>query len=159
MKRLTLYISLLGLALAACSGHLQVDKNDDQQGYADSQVVGSWKITAINSNLPWDWDGNGSVELNIYNTWSACQKDNLYTFSINSSGTGNNPATFRINCSLSDVGTWQIINTRYLLYTPVSVGTESEQLVSMTSVQFKTEKAITLSNGLPATITKTWTRQ
>jgi hypothetical protein len=56
---------------------------------------------------------------------------------------------------------WQIYDTKYLVYTPLGLGTESERVVpgSMTSIQFKTALALTLSNGQDATITKTWARQ
>ena len=50
------------------------------------------------------------------------------------------------------------MNTQYLNYTPMGSAPESEKIVQMTSVQFKTSVAITLSNGQPATITKTWER-
>ncbi|HET6766076.1 MAG TPA: hypothetical protein VFH08_01710, partial [Chitinophagaceae bacterium] len=69
--------------------------------------------------------------------------------------------TFKINCSVTKSGVWQIVNTEYLVYTPLGLSTESEKVVSgsMTSVQFKTALELTLSNGQDATITKTWARQ
>ena len=138
--------------LSACRAHLRTEANDDPQGYADSQVVGNWKITAVSSDVPNDWNGDGTAETDIYATWSSCQKDNLYTF------VGDSTGTFKVNCSVSEISTWSIIDTKYLQYN-LSSGTESERFISMTSVQFKTTKAFSLSNGAPATVTKTWTRQ
>jgi hypothetical protein len=132
---------------------LKVEANNDPQGYADSQVVGVWKITAVTSDVPHDWNSDGLMETDIYSTWSACQKDNLFTFISDKTG------TFKLNCSGTYTGTWTIVNTQYLEYTPVTLNIESEKMVAMTNVQFKTERAVTLPSGQPATITKTWVRQ
>ena len=153
MNRLFTYLFITILLFSACKKHIQNNANQDTQGYADSQVVGTWKITAVVSDVLWDWDGNGIPEKNIYNTWTACQKENLYNF------IGDFTATFKLTCSVSEPGTWKIIDTKYLEYATISVGLESEKFISMTNVEFKTTKDYTLSNGQPATITKTWSRQ
>ena len=153
MKCLILYLFVLVFFISACNGHLKIEKNDDPPGVADSQFVGSWKITAINSDIAWDYDGNGTTETNIFATLSVCEKDNLYTF------VGDKTGTFKLSCSLTKNGSWEVINTTYLVYTPFGLSPESEKVVSMTSVQFKSVLAITLSNGQPANITRTWTRQ
>jgi len=153
MKRLILYLFVSVFFISACNDHLKIEKNGDPQGYADSQFVGTWKITAINSDVAWDYDGNGTTETNIFATLSACKQDNLYTF------VGNKTGTFKFDCSLTKDGSWEIVSTKYLQYTPLGLSPESETVISMTSVQFKSTLAITLSNGQPATITKTWTRQ
>lgn len=153
MKRLILYLLVPGFFISSCNGHLKIEKNNDPQGYADSQFVGIWKITAINSDVAWDFDGNGTTETNIFATQSACEKDNLYTF------VGNKTGTFKFDCSLTKDGSWQVVDTKYLQYTPLGLSPEQETVISMTSVQFKSTLPITLSNGQPATITKTWTRQ
>ena len=153
MKRLILYFLIPGFLISSCNGHLKIEKNGDPQGYADSQFVGIWKITAISSDVAWDFDGNGTTETNIFATQSACERDNLYTF------VGNKTGTFKFNCSLTKDGSWEVVDTKYLQYTPLGLSPEQETVISMTSVQFKSTLAITLSNGQPATITKTWTRQ
>jgi hypothetical protein len=150
-----LFLTFLGLTcfLSSCNDHLKIERNNDDQGYADSQFVGSWKITAVSADVAWDYDGNGTSETNIWATWTACAKDNLYTF------VGDKTGTFRINCSLTKDGSWEVVNTKHLVYTPLNLGPESETIISMTSVQFKSTVAISLPNGQPATITKTWDRQ
>ena len=153
MKPLILYFVYTSLFIVSCNDHLKIEKNDDPPGFADSQFVGTWKITAVSSSVPWDWDGNGTSESNVYLTWTDCQKDNLYTF------VGDKTGTFKLNCSTTTSGSWQIINTEYLIYTLLNLSPESEKVVSMTSVQFQSTIDITLSNGQPATIIKTWTRQ
>src|SRR5258705_6924586 len=153
MKRLILYLFASSFFIISCNDHLKIEKNNDPQGYADSQFVGTWKITSINSDVAWDWDNNGSTETNIFATQSSCEQDNLYTF------IGDKTGTFKLSCSLTKDGSWQIVNTQYLLYTPIGLAQESEKVISMTSVQFKTALDLTLPNGQPATITKTWSRQ
>lgn len=139
--------------LTACVGHLNIEKSDAPQGYADSQLIGSWKITGYVSNKPFDWNGDGSTETNIYNTWTTCEKDNLYQFVADKTG------TFKTNCSFSSPGTWQIVNTVYLVYKPTNQVSETEKFISMTSVEFKTTTEVTVSTGQSFTLTKTWTRQ
>ena len=153
MGRLVLYIFFSAFFISSCNDHLKIERNNDPQGYADSQFVGSWKITKVDSDVAWDFDGNGTSETNIKGNWTACENDNLYTF------VGDKKGTFKINCSTTKDGSWQIVQTQYLVYTPLNLAPESEKVISMTSVQFKSTVAITLPNGQPATITKTWDRQ
>lgn len=153
MKRLILYLFVFIFFITSCNDHLKIEQNNDPQGYADSQFVGSWKIVEIKSDVPWDWDNNGTTETNIFATLSNCEKDNLYTF------VGDKTGTFKLSCSTTKNGSWEIINQQYLNYTPVGSPLEQEKVILMTSVQFQTTIAITLSNGQNATITKTWTRQ
>ena len=153
MYRLNLYLILTCLLLGSCNDHLEIEANNLPQGYADSQVVGSWKITAVMSDAPFDWDGNGSVETNVYNAWASCEKDNLYTF------VGNKTGTYRLNCNLTKTGTWQIFNVKDLQYTPDGMNTVTERIISMTSVQFKTTRLYFVPPASNVTLTTTWSRQ
>ena len=153
MNRLVPYLLVSVFFISSCNEHLKIEKNNDPQRYADSQFVGTWKITAINSDVAWDYDNNGTTETNIFATLPACDKDNLYTFA------GDKTGTFKFSCSLTKDGSWEIRDLEYLFYTPLGLAPESEKVIYMTSVQFQSTLAITLSNGQPATITRTWTRQ
>jgi hypothetical protein len=137
---------------------LKIEKNNDPKGFADSQFVGSWKITAISSDVAYDWNNDGSPERDIYSTWTSCERDNLFTFTGDTAMAGYKKGTFKINCSVTKTGEWQIVNTKSLLYIPLGLGPESETVIDMTSLQFQSILLLTL-NGMPATITKTWTRQ
>lgn len=152
MKKLRTLL-LISLVFISCNEHLKIERNNDPKGFADSQFVGTWKITAVTADVAWDYDGNGTTETNIYATWSSCKKDNLYTF------VGDKTGTFKVDCTNTKNGSWEIVTTQYLYYTPLGSSPESETVIQMTSIQFKTTIAITLSNGQPATITRTWTRQ
>jgi len=141
------------LFISSCNDHLKIEANQLPQGYADSQVLGNWKITAFTADKPFDWNGDGITETNIYNTWSVCQKDNLYSFSADKTG------VFKTDCNTSNPGTWTIVDTKYLEYIAVGFSLESEKLISMTNTQFKTTIDITDSNGQDIVLTKTWVRQ
>ena len=151
MNRLILYLFIF--LLGGCNEHLKIEANDNPQGYADSQFVGTWKIIAVNSDVAWDWNGDGTTETNIFGTLSSCEKDNLYTF------VGDKTGTFKLSCSLIKNGSWEVVNTEYLVYTPLNLTPEAEKVILMTSVQFRSTIALTLANGQPATITKIWQRQ
>jgi hypothetical protein len=153
MNRLNKFFLISLVFLTACVGHLNIEKSDAPQGYADSQLVGTWKITGYTSNKPYDWNGDGSTETNIYNTWTSCEKDNLYQSIADKSG------NFKINCSTSTPGTWLIVNTTYLVYKPTNQVSVTEKFISMTTVEFKTTEEVTVSTGQNFTLTKTWTRQ
>ncbi len=153
MHRYLIYIIFCCLCLFACRDHLKIEKNNDPQGYADSQVVGVWKITAFSSNAPYDWNGDGSVETNIFNNWTSCEKDNLYQF------VGDKTGTFKFNCSINGAGEWTIVNTLFLVYFLTGQIPDAEQFISMTTNEFKTTRDITVSTGQNFTLTKTWTRQ
>jgi len=137
---------------------LKIEKNDDPQGYADSQFVGSWKVTALSSDVAFDWNNDGTTERDIYSTWTSCERDNLYTFTGDTATAGYKKGTFKINCSITKNGEWKIVNAKHLVYTPLGLSPESEKVIGMTSVQFQSILLLTL-NGQPATITKTWTRR
>ena len=163
MRRLILYLVISVFFISSCNDHLKIEKNDDPQGYADSQFVGSWKVTALSCDVAYDWNNDGTTERDIYSTWTSCQRDNLYTFTADTLLAAKKKGTFKIDCSVTKPGDWQIVfsdnpKSQYLVYTPLGLGPESEQVINMTSVQFQSVLLLTL-NGLPATITKTWTRQ
>ena len=158
MRRLILYLFTSVFFITSCNDHLKIEKNNDPQGYADSQFVGSWKITALSCDVSYDWNNDGIPERDIYGTWLPCERDNLYTFTGDTAAAGYKKGTFKINCSVTKTGEWQIVNTKDLVYVPVGLGPESEKIIEMTSVQFRSILLLTL-NGQPATITKTWTRQ
>ena len=164
MRRLLLYLITSVFFISSCNDHLKIEKNNDPKGYADSQFVGSWKVTALSCDVSYDWNNDGVTERDIYSTWSPCERDNLYTFTADTAMDAYKKGTFKINCSVTKPGEWQIIvdtippKSHNLVYSLSGLGPESEIVISMTSVQFQSVLLLTL-NGLPATITKTWTRQ
>ena len=65
MRRLILYLITSVFFISSCNDHLKIEKNNDPQGYADSQFVGSWKITALSCDVAYDWNNDGTTERDI----------------------------------------------------------------------------------------------
>ncbi len=146
-------VVLIVMVISFSCTKIEVDANSDPQGYADSQIVGQWRITAISSDKVYDWDGNGSHEMDIYSTWSDCSKDNLYEF------VGTKTGTYKISCSIIRNGIWDLADRHTLTLIPDGYAPTQELITSLTSNLFHTQSHVTLSNGQEFTISKTWTRQ
>jgi Lipocalin-like domain len=132
---------------------VEVEKNTDPQGYADSQIVGSWKIVSISSDKPFDWDGNGAAETDIYNTWSECDKDNLFLFD------GTKTGVYKFTCNLTKSGTWNMLDRfRIIIYADGAIPQE-ELIRTLTSNEFKTSSYVTATGGQIFEISKVWQRQ
>lgn len=54
----------------------------------DYDVVGTWAVTGIRSDVANDWDGDGRTETNIYGTYSSCQRDIILVFDQYGTGQG-----------------------------------------------------------------------
>ncbi len=147
-RLLLIWVSIL---VISCGKNISVDKNDNIQGYADSQVIGTWKITAVTSDKPYDWDRNGIKETNIFSTYTACEKDNLYQFFPPKTG------IFKLNCNAVNPGIWQLANTS-LSFTPDGGFSESHTIINMTSVSFQSTKRVQFGADV-FVVTSTWTRQ
>jgi hypothetical protein len=144
---------LFSLLLLSSCYKVEVERNDLPQGYSVAQLVGLWKVTGISSDKANDWDGNGTSETNIYSTWPDCLKDNLYQFNSNYTG------TYKLSCSDTKTGTWQLDGTVTLVWAPSGSATTYEKIIYLTSDTFKTETNITLPNSETYKITKVWSLQ
>ena len=81
-KFFTLSFSLLAAMLFFTS----CTKTDVISSEAD--VVGTWIVTDIRSNIANDWDGDGYSETDIYGTYSYCQRDIVLVFDQYGTGQG-----------------------------------------------------------------------
>ena len=55
---------------------------------SESNVVGTWAVTGIRSNMANDWNGDGYSETDIYGTYSYCQRDIVLVFDQYGTGQG-----------------------------------------------------------------------
>jgi hypothetical protein len=39
-------------------------------------IVGTWKLTALTADVPYDWNFDGVTETNLFSVFTACQKEN-----------------------------------------------------------------------------------
>jgi hypothetical protein len=69
---------LVVLFLSSCS-------KQDVTATADD-LIGTWEVTGIRSDRPYDWDGDGYSETDIYNTYSFCQREIILEFENNGYG-------------------------------------------------------------------------
>lgn len=143
---------LIVLFFSGCK-RVTVEANDNPQGYADSQVVGTWKITEILSDKAYDWDGNGTKEKDVLATYDDCEKNMLYQFIQDKTG------VYQLNCNTTKNGTWLILNTLYLVWRPEGNAQRNEKISQMTSNQFYTSRTMQILLGETITITSKWERQ
>jgi hypothetical protein len=150
-KQNYLYISLIMLLFCLACNKITVERNTNPQGYADSQMVGTWKVISLKSDKPFDWDGNGTKETDIYSTLSPCDKDNLYQFGPSKTG------VYKLTCSTTKSGTWQLSNT-YFTVSPGDTPTQSHRITSMTSISFESQQTVQLGIDILIVYTS-WSRQ
>ena len=66
-KSLLAALSLALVVLNSCTkGEIQPNNN---------ALIGTWVVTAIQSDRPYDWDADGYAETDIFHTYSYCQQD------------------------------------------------------------------------------------
>jgi hypothetical protein len=153
-QQLTIIFLIVSLIVTNWScNKITVDKNNNPQGYADSQVVGNWKISAINSDREYDWNGDGIAETDIFSTFDECKKDMQYQFFSDKKG------IYKLNCNNTRNGTWDILDTQILVWTPEGSFAYYEELDDMTSDSFNTLRKEQIAPGQIFTITTTWVRQ
>ena len=112
-------------------------------------VVGTWAVTGIRSNIANDWDGDGYTETDIYGTYSYCQRDIVLTFDQYGTGQG------RQGCnSYWQNLNWQLTNGNRTLHIDLmdDVIELSNLRVSSNTIQ---GDDIVYSNGRDYTITYT----
>ncbi|MFL5739225.1 MAG: hypothetical protein ACJ75B_03335 [Flavisolibacter sp.] len=63
-------------------------------------IVGTWQVVGIRSNLPYDWNGDGYAETDIYGGYNYCERDIELAF--DGGGTGQS----RQGCNAY----WQAMN-------------------------------------------------
>jgi hypothetical protein len=92
-----LSVFVLGVLVSSCK------KSDTISN--ESDLTGTWYVTGISSNIPYDWNGDGYQETDIFGAYTSCQRD--ITLSFNSDGTGLS----RQGCNASyQTFYWQLSN-------------------------------------------------
>ena len=52
----------------------------------EDSIIGTWQVVGIRSNIPYDWNGDGYAETDIYGSYDYCQRDIEMAFDYNGSG-------------------------------------------------------------------------
>lgn len=93
------------LILSSCSkSDVVIDPNE---------IVGTWEIYDIRSDYPFDWDGDGWEETDIFGNYSFCQQDIVLVFDYDGYGQS------RQGCNAPWQSMyWQLGNGRLLISLP-----------------------------------------
>jgi len=85
-KAMKKYFALAAAAIAAIFTLSSCTKSDVISNETD--VVGTWAVTGIRSNVANDWNGDGYSETDIYGTYTPCQRDITLAFDQYGAGQG-----------------------------------------------------------------------
>lgn len=100
-----LFIVPLFLMLSGCTKDTSINSSND--------LSGTWAVTGISSNIPYDFNHDGYTETDIYGTYSNCQRDIVLTFDTGGYGQS------REGCNAPwENLSWQYSNNRLDLYIP-----------------------------------------
>jgi len=72
-----------------------------------NQIQGSWIVTGINSDYPYDWNNDGYTETDIFSTYSYCQRD----ISLNFQQSGYGQSRQGCDAPIENMS-WQLSNNR-----------------------------------------------
>jgi len=75
-KTHVLFTAIALMFCAAC-------KKDNKNPNMDLITSGDWKIISVIANPPFDYDGDGIDDSEIFPLYDACEKDDYYTFKSN----------------------------------------------------------------------------
>ena len=81
------------------------DKDDAAKTKTELITMGSWKRTAFTSTPAYDWNADGTFDINLLNTMFPCEKDNFETYQTNGMVVTNEGVT---KCNQSDPQTWSV---------------------------------------------------
>lgn len=96
-----LSLVLLSFFLASCVKEDTVSNTND--------IIGTWAVTGIRSNVAYDWDGDGRTETDILQTYSYCQQDIILVFDYDGYGQSKQGC----NASWQSMN-WQLYNNSTL---------------------------------------------
>lgn len=148
----TLILSLF--IMAACSKGHDVQPVDNTQTNLPL-LNGTWKITAQTSNAPYDWDGDGDTETDLFATKPSCATGYKMILSYPSMA-----GTIDATCTIKKNITWNLSDHGNTLnWTIANASTVAEKIISISSTQLKTTSQEQPPNATTFTITTTYTKQ
>jgi hypothetical protein len=72
-----------------------------------NQIQGTWVVTGISSDYPYDWNNDGYTETDIFSTYSYCQRD----ISLNFQQSGYGQSRQGCDAPIENMS-WQLANNR-----------------------------------------------
>jgi hypothetical protein len=93
------------VAISSCTKESTISNTDE--------LIGTWEVVGISSNIPYDWDYDGYEETDIYSTYNYCQRDISLSFDYGGYG------ETRQGCNAPyETLNWQLGNNRLDIYIP-----------------------------------------
>ncbi|NTS40245.1 hypothetical protein HRG84_04945 [Flavisolibacter sp. BT320] len=152
---------LLLSCLFACSKsstETPVDK-DDPKGQK-TKLIGSWKLSAQVTDTPYDFDGDGTNDTDLFAMYSSCGKDQGFVF--NADGTGSR----KFSCQPARLTTWKVISNSDSIAFMMSVDNGQTftdggkvELVDVTSTQLVLRYKMSLVQSPVLQLTDTYVKQ
>lgn len=157
MKKTLLILASVTLLFSACS------KKDDNNGggvtgAASNLTTGKWIITSSTSIVQYP-NPIGPKTIDLWATFTACQKDNQYIFNTNNTNTTDEGAT---RCNPSDPqqitgGTWSLSNNNTVLTLTDGSTTVVSNVLTLDNANLKLQYENTIS-GITAKTTTTYVK-
>ncbi|MBV4357075.1 hypothetical protein [Pinibacter aurantiacus] len=134
-------------------------KDDNNNGSSKTQLItsGNWKVASDYYDPAVDWDGDGHTENEVFNLYSACDKDDILIFKTDGSLTLEEGAS---KCDPSDPQViestaWKFSNNESILLVGPSGSEQSIQLLELSSTTLKIKVIFTVQ-GVSYTETTTY---
>ena len=156
MKKPVILLAAFVLSITACK---KSDNSGSSSAKATTLETGKWRITSSSSVVEYGAPiGNQTVDL--YNTLSACQRDNLFIFNTDNTTTTDEGAT---KCNSGDPqqtvsGTWALLNGDTQLSIISGGTTVTADILSLDNSGLQV-RYVTYYGGYKATTTTTYVHQ
>jgi len=165
MKKIILSVAVLAVFFTGCKKKEDDPAPSQTQSKSKTELLTahSWKFTGSVSNVAIDTDDDASTPntKDLYNEWSLdCEKDDIYTFSANNTGTINDAGTV-CDPNGSITFTWVLSGNTLVLSTGTGANTyvETMTLVSIDDNTLKVNYAEDEDpNGVKYIQTDTYTK-
>lgn len=146
------YLPLLLLFLSCHKSpdYPATDPPGDATIYNTQLLLGKWVVTNKVSDAPYDFNGDGLIETDIYLTWTDCQKDNWYLFLEDHHG------QFRWQCNVQakSIG-WNLIDKGKTIVFNFSGAEVKEKIIELGNGKLITTQSLQPPGGW-FTITTTY---
>ncbi|RYZ57643.1 MAG: hypothetical protein EOO14_10745 [Chitinophagaceae bacterium] len=101
----TAIILMLLISLFACrksSTETTIDKDDPKEH--KTRLIGSWKLSAQVTDTPYDFDGDGTNDTDLFAMYSSCGRDQGFVFNADATGSR------KFACQPVRLTTWKIFS-------------------------------------------------
>lgn len=148
-------IILILLILSSCKKHNDAVTQPDVTNQNAALLAGTWKYSGRVISPAYDWDGNGTLDTEVYSLYTECQKS--YELKLNAAGSG----TLKKICNIPfEHIEWNLLDRGLTLHYAINNGGNvSEKIILINNTTLVTESKFEPSTGETYTITNTYKNQ